>query len=269
MQKTIKNFWKTLWQTHPFSMKMGGFNVAIALFCLVAMGFDDRVLLGVSVWLKPLKFAISLAIFCGTITWLISIYPYTEKWKKWSGNFFAILIFIEILTIFIPAAMGIKSHYNMSTPMSAITFGIMGFAIHSTVLGLFIMAIQSFYKPLNTSKSIIWSIRFAWITMFLAFWGGELMIGQSAHNIGIPDGGEGLPMTNWSTEGGDLRVMHFFGIHALQILPLLVYFLGQLSIFETPKKLTFASILIGLGYLGLTSFLFYQALQGQPFFNFD
>ena len=268
MQKTINTFSKTLWKTHPFLMKMGIFNAAIALFCLVAMGFDDRTLLGVSVWLKPLKFAISLAIFCGTITWLISIYPYTEKWRKWNGNFFAVLIFIEILTILIPASMGIKSHYNMSTLTSAIIFGVMGLAIHSTVLGLFIMAIQSFYKPLNTSKSIVWAIRFAWITMFFAFWGGELMIGQSAHNIGIPDGGDGLPITNWSTKGGDLRVMHFFGIHALQILPLLVYFLGQFSIFKTQKGLTTASILIGLGYLGLTSFLFYQALQGQPLFSF-
>ena len=233
IKHSLISFWKTLWQTHPFFMKMGLLNAAIALFCLFAMGFDDRQLLGVSVWLKPLKFAISLFVFCATVTWLLSIYPYTEKWKKRIGNFFAFLVFIEISTIFIPAALGQMSHYNMTTPLNAIIFGIMGLAIHLTAIGLLVIAVQSFYKNLNTSKSIIWAIRFGWLAMFLAFYGGEIMIGQSAHNVGIPDGGEGMAVTNWSQHGGDLRVMHFFGIHALQILPFLVFILHKLGIFKT------------------------------------
>ncbi len=112
---------------------------------------------------------------------------------------------------------------------------------------------------------MVWAIRLAWITMFLAFWGGEIMIGQSAHNIGVPDGGEGLPVTNWSTTGGDLRVMHFLGIHAIQILPLMVFFLHKINLFNNQKQLTIASILLGVCYLGVTFFLYHQAMQGQPF----
>ncbi len=84
--------------------------------------------------------------------------------------------------------------------------------------------------------------------------------------IGVADGGAGLPLLGWSTEGGDLRVPHFFGLHAMQVLPLVGFLLTRRRAAQrwTVKQRTALVWIAGLGYLGLVGLLACQALRGQP-----
>ena len=82
-----------------------------------------------------------------------------------------------------------------------------------------------------------------------------------AHTVGAPDGGPGLPVTGWSRDHGDLRVAHFFGLHALQMLPLLAFAFARRGWQEARRvRVTLAA---AASYIGLFGLLMWQALRGQ------
>ena len=81
------------------------------------------------------------------------------------------------------------------------------------------------------------------------------MTGRLAHTVGGADGGPGLPVVNWSTKYGDLRVAHFIGMHALQIIPLFGYFI---------TRRVSVVILFSLVYLSLAMAVLIQAVNRMP-----
>jgi hypothetical protein len=85
-----------------------------------------------------------------------------------------------------------------------------------------------------------------------------------AHSVGVPDGGPGLPFLGWSTTGGDLRIPHFFGLHALQVLPMIGWLLAQHTPtwLRRPHRLTLLWT-AALAYLALIALLTWQALRAQ------
>jgi hypothetical protein len=93
-----------------------------------------------------------------------------------------------------------------------------------------------------------------------------------AHNVGVADGGPGLPVVGWSTAGGDLRVAHFVGIHAMQVLPFFGWYIARrrsvFARFKEVHRLTLIST-IGFTYLGLVLLLVWQALRGQSVIHPD
>ena len=88
---------------------------------------------------------------------------------------------------------------------------------------------------------------------------------MGVHGVGVADGGPGLPFVGWSTAGGDIRVAHFVGLHALQIVPLLGIFVNRRFRQRLSDGRRTALVVIGgLGYLGLVLLLLWQALRAQP-----
>jgi hypothetical protein len=81
------------------------------------------------------------------------------------------------------------------------------------------------------------------------------------HTVGAADGGPGLPITDWSTLHGDLRIGHFVGLHALQVLPILAFLLLRLPVPERTRTRLLA--VAGSGYAGVLVLTTWQALRGQ------
>jgi hypothetical protein len=93
-------------------------------------------------------------------------------------------------------------------------------------------------------------------------WGG-VMVAQGRSVVGVAPGGPGLPVLNWSTTGGDFRVAHFLGIHALQILPIAGWLIDRLKGLPRRAKPT-AVVAVSAGYVLLMGFVFMQAMNGVP-----
>ena len=115
---------------------------------------------------------------------------------------------------------------------------------------------------MKTSKSIQWSILLGWIILIVGSWVGGQMISQMSHTVGVADGGAGLPLINWSTIAGDLRIAHFFGIHGMQIIPLFAFWLSK-KWKTTNRNQIIAVTIFGLLYAAWIGYTFYQAKQGM------
>jgi hypothetical protein len=84
---------------------------------------------------------------------------------------------------------------------------------------------------------------------------GLVMGARMAHTVVGADGSIGLPVTNWSIPFGDLRIAHFLGMHALQVLLLLGFY-----VFKNTRGVVFVSIL----YAVMVVAKFVQAVRGKP-----
>lgn len=237
-----------------------------AVVCIAGLFIDDRTLMGINVWVKPLKFCISGAIYILTVGYLINFFPYSTRKKHVLRNIVSITLFVEIGIIVYQAFRGVKSHYNQDSAFDGILFALMGLLIGINVLLMVLFAFDSLRLKMNTPRAVQWGIFFGWLIVIGGSWVGGQMIGQMAHNVGIADGGEGLPILNWSTVAGDLRVAHFFGLHAIQIIPL--FALGLVK-WKVPKTGQYISVvLFALAYGSFIGYTFWQAKQAMPFLSF-
>jgi len=233
------------------------------VFCLVGVLIDDRTLMGVNVWIKPLKFSISIGIYTLTVGYLITLYPYSRRKKNIINNLVIWTLLIELAIIVYQGSRGVRSHYNEETLFDGILFMAMGLLIAINVLLMLLFIIDTIRLKLKTTKSIQFAILTGWLVLFFGSWIGGQMISQMAHNVGVADGGAGLPLVNWSSIGGDLRVAHFFGLHGIQIIPLFALWLSK-KWNTSNKKQVITVLIFGLLYAGWIGFTFYQAKQGIP-----
>ena len=170
----------------------------------------------------------------------------------------AVLAF-EMAVIAGQAALGQLSHFNIATPASGLLFALMGVAIVILTLWTAAMGILFWTKamPAHLPAGYWWGIRLGILLFVLCAFEGGLMASRLQHTVGAADGSAGIPLLNWSKHHGDLRIAHFVGMHALQILP----FVGFWFLKKPAEIIGLASV-----YGLLAVYLFVRALGGKPLF---
>lgn len=262
-----------------FSLMMAG----ITLFLIVGIFADSRTILGQPAWLKPAKFGLSITIYTVSITWLLGLIRTDSPRIKRAKGIIAwvvIVVFVaEMVPIVAQVLRGTTSHFNVSSPFDAVLVAVMGVSIVILwVTNLVLAGILLFQRFDN--PAFAWAVRLGLIIALIGMALGALMTSPTAqqmaswqagavittigaHSVGVPDGGPGLPVTGWSTEGGDLRVPHFIGIHALQIIPLIGWFVVRRRGLSTRQQVLLVWT-ASLSFLGLVALVTWQALRAQP-----
>ncbi len=250
----------------------------LTVVAAVGVVADPRVLTGAPIWLKPLKFAISFVLYGVTLAWMLSLLPRRSRAAERAATVIVAMAVVEMVVIVGQVLRGTTSHFNGTTTLDAMLFSVMGAAI--TVLFAAQLVLAVVLAVVLARRSLAdraggYAVRLGLAVSLLGMLVAFPMVAQppagapagisGAHSVGVPDGGPGLPLLGWSTTGGDLRVGHFVGMHALQVLPLLAILLDRF-LGARLDELTRARLVLvgGAAYAALTLLVTAQALRGQP-----
>lgn len=245
-----------------FSVAAG--HLMLFLLMLIVAPFDPRTVTGINPWIKPMKFALSIAVYTATMAWLLEHFPGNQQAKRWVTRGIVFAMLVEMALITLQAARGVPSHFNNTSPFNAAVFAVMGLVIlGNTALAAFV-TLQFYRTRPPLSAAYLWGIRLGLTLFVLASLEGFAMVGRMSHAVGVADGGPGLPFVNWSTEGGDLRVAHFIGLHALQVVPLAGYLLSRLNWVGRRIWPLIWLWVFAMAYAVVSMSLFVQALAGRP-----
>lgn len=280
-----RGLWRLLlsaFVTNPALTTLGITMLITFVATLFGIFVDHRVITGASAWLKPAKFAISVSIYCFSFVWLLGFVENQPRLVRLVANLTAASLIAEMVVILTQAVRGTTSHFNQSTPLdTALWFTMGSFIVVVWAMNL-VLAIRLLLQRMR-DRAFAWSLRLGLLVSAVGMATAFLMVTPTpeqanrisqgygpriigAHSVGVPDGGPGLPVLGWSTVGGDLRVAHFVGLHALQVLPLLGWLLtkrkGILALLSANDRLALIWS-AGVAYLGLVLMLTWQALRGQ------
>ena len=266
-----------LWSASPPLTAVGLLMAVVAIPSLIGVFVDPRIITGAPAWLKPFKFAVSIAVYSLTLAWIfgyLTNWPRTRRVVGWTT---AIVFVLELAIIDTQAWRGTTSHFNSATTLDRTLFTVMGSAIVlQTIISVWVAL--ALWRQRFAERPLGWALRFGMILTIAGALTGPLMTRPTAeqladaragkglpiigaHSVGGRDGGPGIPVTGWSREHGDVRVPHFVGLHAIQVLAL---FAVALRRWRRPEDVRVRAVFAGAAsYALLFLLLLWGALRGQ------
>ena len=226
---------------------------------IVIFGFDQRMLGDEYLWIKPIKFEVSVMMHFMTLAVLATLLTFrfreSKSWGIWS---YAVVIagLFEVLYIFLQAARGRESHFNKNTQIEEILYGLMGVGAVVLVGASFYLGYKLYREyqvnrndPLLLSCALglmLGSILTLIIAGYLSSVGGEGISNDPNSSIRVPFFG-------WYLNGQDIRIPHFFATHMMQIMPFIGWWLLRSNTVASVciKQIKIIALLISISVFGL------------------
>ena len=270
-EPTWRNRWQRLAAPAPALAIGGAIFVALAIVVLVPMAIDARQWQGSSTWLKPWKFHVSIAIqlltmavFSAAMSPAALARRSTRVWTRialGSAGF-------EAIYITLMAALQRGSHYNVASPLTATMYALMGVGAVALAASAAAVGVQIMRFPrAGLAPALRWGFGIALILgATLGTCTGGYMASQPNHWVGgLPSDAGGLPLLGWSRSGGDLRIPHFVGLHAMQGIALIAWALQRrVTTAAGQRRAVLGTVVAALFWSISTALLFRQAVSGNP-----
>ena len=249
-------FFETLRDRNSTLFYFGLVCLAVAAVCFVLSRVTTTEVHHVNAWLKPLKFALSIAVYSWTMGWYCH---YLTGFNLGVFNWTVVALWgFELLYIAYRASRGELSHFNQTSSWTSTLYVLM--AVAATVVTLYTAYVGVLFFRQDFPElpvQYVWGIRLGILVFVVFSLQGFAMGARLSHSVGAVNDSSNLFIVGWSRTFGDLRVAHFIGMHALQVLPLLSYYV---------LKSTRWTVVLSVAYGALAAIALFQALQGRPLF---
>lgn len=232
----------------------GLLSFILALLFLVLSRTSNVKVFNANAWYKPAKFALSIGLYAWTMAWFCYyLKDFHVSLFNWT---IIVLLGFEIFYIALQASKGQLSHYNVSTSFYATLYALMAIAASMVTIYTAYVGLLFFINTFNELPAYyVWSIRLGIVLFVIFAFEGFAMGARLNHSVGALNDNSNVFLLGWSRIAGDLRISHFIGMHAIQVLPLLSYYC-----FKNTKITFLVAALYGL----LALFTLIWALRGKP-----
>ncbi|MBX9760400.1 MAG: hypothetical protein K2Y29_16595 [Beijerinckiaceae bacterium] len=214
---------------------------------LILLPLDTRTIDGhASVWIKPLKFELSLVLHAATLALVVGLL--SPPRRQSSAMLIVALVFlaacaVEMGYIIIQGARAAQSHFNIGTPFHSAMYSVMAFCAvliigAAGVIGRAAWTDAGFAaSPALKAAIVLALVGGTILTLITAFAIGGRM---SPYVRSVPAHDARMALTGWSQSSGDLRVSHFLATHSLQSLPIFALVVERIL----PGRVALAAVLV-------------------------
>lgn len=242
-----------------FFARAGWLMLGVAVACLVLAPLGPHGPNGLSVWIKPAKFAASFVALFWTLAWVWeTLAPGLRESPAARLLAWGVLLTAGAEQVWMTAraALALPSHF-VTTGIGAVIYPLMGVIAVMLVTCIALLGVLILLKP-DRTHPLPWRLAVGLGLALAGVLGGFTGYGMAAHGasrIGgsLNDAGNFAPFF-WSRDGGDLRVAHFLGIHAMQAIP-------ALALLGAGTRLVAAG---AAGWTALTLAAYAAAMRGLP-----
>ncbi len=275
---TLFSFLAPVWGLNPSICLMVLISVLAVIGSSIGLCFDQTMIHGEFAWVKPLKFSISFVLYGASLIF-ISQYLGSSKRLLKATSVAALFGSIAELGVIVAQALLASHVQSGANPLiETVLWFVVKLAIMPVafaILAMLLMLLREKNLPTVLGSSICWGA----LLSIVGFIPGFLMLmpesmqhvfcNQSLydHVLGHLSSASKIPYLGWSQVVGDLRVAHFVGLHALQLLPMLGYAVTKLFRDYSIQRQTALVSVAGFTYFAFVILLTMQALHGESIFS--